>query len=76
MTQNADFLSIALESIESGSHDVAIDFIEDVADSLEDERQSADLEGAIEHLEDGDVDGAYSIVEEINTELVQDIDNL
>lgn len=76
MKQSADFLSIALECIDSGSHDVAIDFIEDVADDLDDENQSASLEGAAEFLSDGDVDDAYGIVEQVNAELIQDIDSL
>lgn len=76
LKQTADFLSIALECIDSGSHDVAIDFIEDVADDLEDENQAASLEGAAEFLESGDVDDAYGIIEEVNAEIIQDIDNL
>lgn len=76
LKQTADFLSIALECLESGSHDVAIDFIEDVADQLEDENQAASLEGAIGFIEDGDIDEAFGIIEEVNAEIMHDIDAL
>ena len=76
LKQLADFLSIAMECIESGSHDVAIDFIEDVAEDVPDERQAADLEGAADHLASGDVDGAYSMVSQVSAELVEEIDDL
>lgn len=34
LNQNADFLSIALEEMERGNHDVAQDFVEDVYSNL------------------------------------------
>lgn len=76
LKQNVDFLSIALESIEAGSHDIAAGFIEDVADSLEDSNQSESLRGAIDMLESGDVDAAFGVIEEVNAELLSDIENL
>lgn len=76
LKQLADFLSIAIESIDSENDAVAIDFIEDVADDLEDENQATSLEGAAERLASGDRAGARSIVEEVNAEIMQDIESL
>lgn len=72
----ADFLSIAIETIDSGSNDVAIDFIEDVSKDVEKEDHAEALEDAITELSEGRNASARSTVETVSSELVQEIDEL
>jgi hypothetical protein len=69
LKQQADFLSIAVECIDDGNNDVAIDFIEDVAGNVEDKSRAATLE------EDDSI-SARSSVEEVSAELLEEIDSI
>jgi hypothetical protein len=76
LKQQADFLSIAVECIDDGNNDVAIDFIEDVAGNVEDKSRAATLEEAVEYLEEDDSISARSSVEEVSAELLEEIDSI
>lgn len=74
LKQCVDFLSIALECLDSDDDEVAIDFIEDVADLVDDERQAADLDGAADYIASGDQQGGRAVVEQVSSELMEEID--
>lgn len=76
LRQNADFLSIALESLEANSDEVAAEFIEDVADSIEHSDREDRLRDALSALDDGDLDTAEDLVMTVHTEVVDDVDDL
>lgn len=75
LKQLADFLSIAVESIEEMNDDVAVDFLDDVADDL-DGKRARSLRSAIDDLAAGRRAKAIERVEEVSSALIQQIDDL
>lgn len=77
LKQCADFCSIALESITDNSeNEVAIEFLEDVVSSLDDEELKWDALDAVEQLEAGETDAARTTVRQLNSTLLSEIDDL
>lgn len=77
LTQNADFLSIALEEIGANSFDGAQEFVADVRDNLRNHGRDDDadrLQHAIEYLEDGRHEDAREIVGDVQDDLLDDLD--
>jgi hypothetical protein len=73
VTQNADFLSIALEELEARNYESAKGFIEDVEQSLSshgEEELSESLCNALSFMDDGERVDALMAVEEVYGELI------
>lgn len=72
LKQCADFLSIALETFESGNEDVALEFIEDVIPDVS-ESHANDLREAKKHIESGNTSVGESLVGDVYSDLVDEI---
>lgn len=73
LIQNVDFLSIALESLESNSTDVAEEFIIDVQGNLLDLDRREQARRLQEAVESNDEEETYEIVGDVYEELKDEI---
>lgn len=74
VSQNADFLSIALEELESKNYETAEEFIADVEMSLsshDEEELSQSLQHALLKIDDEEYFDAKLFVEDVHGELIE-----
>jgi len=73
-SQNADFLSIALEEFGAENYGIAADFIDDVRERLLDEEEydaSQQLQHSLNKIEAGEYDEAAAFVGDVYDELIE-----
>lgn len=74
LKQSADFLSIALEAIDSGSYDVAIDFVSDTAENIEDDSLAQKLHEAVDEIEFDHIEYGTELIEDVYSSILERID--
>lgn len=68
-----DFLEIAVESINSGGDEIAVEFINDAATELDEEKREL-LDEAVSLLESGESDAAASNVNGVMQDCMDDLE--